>query len=119
MRVPPPQQRAALAGAARPLSAETLGTDAPRAAASCRSSVGRPVLVTGANGRLGLALCQRLAEASPPRRCARSCARSARGARARAARARAARVAVVDYTRRASIAAHARAATRRSTWWAS
>jgi hypothetical protein len=66
---------------------------APPRRASCRSERScrnaRPRHWT--NGRLGLALCQRLAEASRARRCARSCARSARPRRARAARARAAR----------------------------
>ena len=52
-----------------------------RAAASCRSDAcrQRPILVTGANGRLGRALCRRLAEASPPRR-VRALVRSERAA---------------------------------------
>jgi NADH dehydrogenase len=63
-----------------------------------------PVLVTGANGRLGLALCRRLAEASPPR-AVRALVRSERAAAAVRALPEHARpdVAVVDYRDAASI----------------
>jgi NADH dehydrogenase len=68
----------------------------------------RPVLVTGANGRLGLALCRRLAEAHPPR-LVRALVRSERAAaavRALPARVRP-EVAIVDYAHADSLAAHA------------
>ena len=59
----------------------------------------RPILVTGANGRLGLALCRRLAEAIPPR-AVRAIVRSERAAAAVRALPEHARpeVSVVDYT---------------------
>jgi NADH dehydrogenase len=67
----------------------------------------RPILVTGANGRLGRALCQRLSEASPPRR-VRALVRSERAARALDALPERARpeVAIADYAED-SIAAQA------------
>lgn len=67
----------------------------------------RPILVTGANGRLGRALCQRLAEASPPRR-VRALVRSQRAASALDALPERARpeVAIADYAED-SIAAQA------------
>jgi NADH dehydrogenase len=57
-----------------------------------------PVLITGANGRLGRALCQRLAEAKPPRR-VRALVRSERAAGALYALPARMRpeVAIVDY----------------------
>jgi uncharacterized protein YbjT (DUF2867 family) len=70
--------------------------------------VAGPVLVTGANGRLGLALCRRLAEASPPRS-VRALVRSERAAGALRALPEQVRpeVAVVDYADAGSLAAHA------------
>jgi len=67
----------------------------------------RPILVTGANGRLGRALCRRLAEDSPARR-VRALVRSERAARALDALPERARpeVAIADYTED-SIAAQA------------
>jgi uncharacterized protein YbjT (DUF2867 family) len=67
-----------------------------------------PVLVTGANGRLGLALIRRLAEATPPR-AVRALVRSERAAAAVRALPEPARpeVALVDYGDAASIAAQA------------
>jgi uncharacterized protein YbjT (DUF2867 family) len=68
----------------------------------------RPILVTGANGRLGLALIRRLAEASPPR-AVRAIVRSERAAAAVRALPEHARpeVEIVDYTDSASIARQA------------
>jgi len=68
----------------------------------------RPILITGANGRLGRALCQRLAEASPPRR-ALALVRSDRAAGALAALPERVRpeVAIVDYADGDTIAAQA------------
>ena len=59
----------------------------------------RAILVTGANGRLGRALCRRIAEASPPRR-VRALVRSERAARALSTLPEHARpeVAIADYT---------------------
>ena len=67
-----------------------------------------PVLVTGANGRLGLALCRRLAEASPPRP-VRAVVRSERAAATVRALPEHTRpeVAIVDYTDAASLARQA------------
>jgi len=67
-----------------------------------------PVLVTGANGRLGLALCRRLAEASPPR-AVRAVVRSERAAAAVRALPEHARpqLAIADYADPDSIARQA------------
>ena len=67
----------------------------------------RPVLVTGANGRLGLALCRRLAEASPPRR-VRALVRSERAASLVRALPSRPGVAIVDYADTDSIAEQSR-----------
>jgi len=67
----------------------------------------RPVLVTGANGRLGLALCRRLAEASPPRR-VRALVRSERAASLVRALPSRPGVAIVDYADADSIAEQSR-----------
>jgi uncharacterized protein YbjT (DUF2867 family) len=66
----------------------------------------RPVLVTGANGRLGLALCRRLAESSSPR-LVRALVRSERAAAAIRALPAPVRpdVAIVDYANADSLAA--------------
>jgi NADH dehydrogenase len=68
----------------------------------------RPVLVTGANGRIGRALCQKLAEAIPPRR-VRALVRSERAATALHALPEAVRpeVAIVDYADADTISARA------------
>ncbi len=60
----------------------------------------RPILVTGANGRLGRKLCAHLAEASPPR-AVRALVRSERAAEAVRALPERVRpeVAIVDYSR--------------------
>src|SRR5262245_9032161 len=83
----------------------------PRGAASCRSEPSvseRPILVTGANGRLGRALCRQLAVADPPRR-VRALVRSARAAAAMDALPERVRpeVAIVRYDDADSIAAQA------------
>jgi NADH dehydrogenase len=68
----------------------------------------RPVLVTGANGRLGLALCQRLSESEPPR-LVRALVRSQQAAaavRALPARVRP-EVAIVDYANAETLTAQA------------
>jgi uncharacterized protein YbjT (DUF2867 family) len=70
--------------------------------------VAAPILVTGANGRLGIALCRRLAEASPPRP-VRALVRSERAAGVLRALPESVRpeVAIVDYADAGSLAARA------------